>query len=187
MRCKHQFRRDLSETEYESDIAPLIVTEESQSLLRIRAPDEAALKRLRDTYLRGILELAEEYGGETRCYVCTDVIAFGNSDQKSEEISSSTAIGQGIESGLVLRDVYRFENYFASERSAFAVEIAKSVAQQNEVKYCPLVIRGSVGSGKTHILNAIGARALEERPGLRVLYRRSEGFVSDLARSLGLS
>jgi chromosomal replication initiator protein len=51
-------------------------------------------------------------------------------------------------------------------------------------RYNPLVIYGSVGLGKTHLIQAIGNAALQKFPSARVLYTSSDRFTVEFVDSI---
>ena len=53
-------------------------------------------------------------------------------------------------------------------------------AEQAAKSYNPLFIYGGVGLGKTHLLNAIGLRALSLNPHMNVVYVSAESFMNEL-------
>ena len=66
---------------------------------------------------------------------------------------------------------------------AAATEIAESVGQ-SQMRYNPLFIHGSVGHGKTHLLNAIAWHARSRQPHAQVLYLTAEWFMSRFVQAL---
>lgn len=85
-------------------------------------------------------------------------------------------------SGLNIK--YTFENFVEGENSKFAYNIAKMIAKAPGQKYNPLFISGSVGLGKTHLMQAIGHSILKDFPNLKVRYTKAEEFGNKLIEAL---
>jgi chromosomal replication initiator protein len=79
---------------------------------------------------------------------------------------------------------YTFENFVIGSSNQFAHAASMAVANQPGDHYNPLFIYGGVGLGKTHLINAIGHRAVAKRQGLKVNYLSSESFMNELIGSL---
>ena len=75
---------------------------------------------------------------------------------------------------------YNFENYVVGPSNSFAYAASLAVAEQPSEVYNPLFIYGSVGLGKTHLMNAIGNYILSEDPSKNVLFTTSESFTNEL-------
>ena len=84
--------------------------------------------------------------------------------------------------GLNLK--YTFENFVEGENSKFAYKIAQMIAEAPGQKYNPLFISGSVGLGKTHLMQAIGHKILRNFPNLKIRYTKAEEFGNKLIESL---
>jgi len=79
---------------------------------------------------------------------------------------------------------YTFDNFVIGTSNQFAHAACVAVANQPGEHYNPLFIYGGVGLGKTHLVNAIGHRAAEKNPTLKVVYLSSESFMNELISSL---
>jgi chromosomal replication initiator protein len=79
---------------------------------------------------------------------------------------------------------YTFDNFVIGTSNQFAHAASMAVANQPGEHYNPLFIYGGVGLGKTHLVNAIGHRATEQRPNLKIAYLSSESFMNELITSL---
>jgi len=80
--------------------------------------------------------------------------------------------------GLNLK--YTFENFVVGDNSKFAYTVAKAVADAPGQKYNPLFIYGSVGIGKTHLMQAIGHSILKNFSDQKVKYTKAEEFMNQL-------
>ena len=84
---------------------------------------------------------------------------------------------------------YTFENFVQGKSNQYAHAIASAVTQNiinnNPTKiYNPLFIYGESGLGKTHLMQAIAHKILEERDDLYVMYISSERFTNELIASI---
>ncbi|MDZ4345578.1 MAG: chromosomal replication initiator protein DnaA, partial [Candidatus Binatia bacterium] len=79
---------------------------------------------------------------------------------------------------------YTFENFVIGASNQFAHAASMAVASQPGDHYNPLFIYGGVGLGKTHLINAIGHKAVNKFPAAKVCYLSSESFMNELISSL---
>jgi len=79
-----------------------------------------------------------------------------------------------------LNNKYNFENFVVGPSNSFAYAASLAVAEQPSDVYNPLFIYGSVGLGKTHLMNAIGNYIMAEDPMKNVLLTSSESFTNEL-------
>ena len=79
-----------------------------------------------------------------------------------------------------LNEKYQFENFVVGPSNSFAYAASLAVAEQPSDVYNPLFIYGSVGLGKTHLMNAIGNFIISEDPSRNVLLTTSESFTNEL-------
>jgi chromosomal replication initiator protein len=78
----------------------------------------------------------------------------------------------------------RYDNYVVGSSNQLAHAASLAVAENPGHLYNPLFVYGGVGLGKTHLLHAIGHRALEVNPGLTILYVTSETFTNDVINAI---
>lgn len=80
---------------------------------------------------------------------------------------------------------FTFDSFVVGPGNRMAAAAARRVAEAPRTAYNPLLIHGARGSGKTHLLQAVGALALAVRPELRVLYMTADGLVDRVSAAVG--
>lgn len=77
---------------------------------------------------------------------------------------------------------YTFEDFIVGQSNRLAHAGSLAVAENPGQAYNPLFIYGGAGLGKTHLLHAIGNRAVAH--GLRTLYVSTETFTNELINAI---
>jgi chromosomal replication initiator protein len=83
-----------------------------------------------------------------------------------------------------LNPKYRFGNFVVGPSNQLAHAASVAVGSSPGRRYNPLFIYGGVGLGKTHLVNAIGHRIVEDNPGARILYLSAERFTNEFIAAL---
>ena len=78
-----------------------------------------------------------------------------------------------------LNNKYQFENFVEKDGNDLSKKGALAVVENLGLKYNPLYIYGKKGSGKTHLLQAIGNKVLENNPEKRVKYISAENLLEN--------
>jgi len=76
---------------------------------------------------------------------------------------------------------YTFESFITGSCNQLAFTAAMAISQNPGANYNPLFIYGGSGLGKTHLLHAIGHKALENN--MKVLYVRAEEYTNQLMQA----
>lgn len=117
--------------------------------------------------------------------------AHATSTQASSPSTATTLAGHAAPDArpsptgdYALNPRYRFESFIVgpSNQLAHAASIAASSSPGK--RYNPLFIYSKVGLGKTHLVNAVGHRVREDRPGARVLFLSAERFTNEFISAL---
>jgi chromosomal replication initiator protein len=85
--------------------------------------------------------------------------------------------GVGVTKGM------RFNNFVVGPSNSSAFAVARSVTTDLASRDNPLVLCGQPGTGKTHLLNAMGAQVLESAPDAQVRYVSAGSFSRELAEA----
>jgi chromosomal replication initiator protein len=83
-----------------------------------------------------------------------------------------------------VRAEYVFENLAVSSSNQLAYVSAKTVANKIGTAYNPLFIYGSVGVGKTHLMQAIANEVFKNDPTKKILYLTSEEFTNEVVEAI---
>ena len=97
------------------------------------------------------------------------------------------AAGEGgllASSDVVLNSHYRFDNFVVGPCNRFAHAACVGVSENPGRIYNPLFLHGSVGLGKTHLLQSLCHAILERDPTARILYLSCETFVNHFIGAL---
>lgn len=86
---------------------------------------------------------------------------------------------KGTASKSPLSDKYTFDSFVIGKDNEFAHAACFAVSDHLGGKYNPLFIYGGVGLGKTHLLQAIGNKALENSEDINIGYYTSERFMNE--------
>jgi len=79
---------------------------------------------------------------------------------------------------------YTFETYVMGKNNQLAYAVATTVAERPGEAYNPVFLYSGVGLGKTHLIQAIGNKILEKKPGTKVVYITGESFTNELIESI---
>lgn len=77
-----------------------------------------------------------------------------------------------------------FETFVMGLSNQLAYAIATAVSERPGETYNPVFIYSGVGLGKTHLLQAIGNRIIQSKPGTKVIYTTGENFTNELIETL---
>ncbi|MGE3630060.1 MAG: chromosomal replication initiator protein DnaA [Sandaracinaceae bacterium] len=83
-----------------------------------------------------------------------------------------------------LNPKYRFSSFIVGPSNQLAHAASVAAASSPGTRYNPLFIYGGVGLGKTHLVNAIGHRVMQDKRDARVLFLSAERFTNEFIWAL---
>lgn len=106
-------------------------------------------------------------------------------DEKSIEAAKAVINGnEEIHIKANLNPRYTFESYVVGTSNEYATAAALNVARNPGSLSNPLFLYGKSGLGKTHLMQAIGNKILENSPTKKVVYVTSERFTNEMINSV---
>ena len=124
-------------------------------------------------------ELVKDYINEI-----DDINASDNEKADKKDNANSNINNTDNRKKSNLNEYFRFDNFIQGNNNRYVFEAAKYVSSNPGKEYNPLYIYGSVGIGKTHLLQAIGNSYIDSNPDSKVFYIDGSGFRDEYVYSL---
>jgi chromosomal replication initiator protein len=175
--CLQHLERELPADDFNTWIRPLQV-KAGKKHTALYAPNEYVRDYISQNHLERIRDIFEHLG-ESREAVVVDISQQESGPAKQQKPSARQSWAH---TGLDKR--YRFKNFVQGKSNELAYAAALQVAKKPGTAYNPLVIYGSTGLGKTHLLHAAGNLIYKRNPESKVIYLGSEQFVSEMINAL---
>ncbi|WP_341266570.1 chromosomal replication initiator protein DnaA [Candidatus Phytoplasma fraxini] len=167
-----------SEKVFEETFANIQLYKTKNEIFFILVDNEFVKNKISRIYLSKINEISEKYSQEKIFFQLVTKKEIQN-EEKENKKNDFNNYHQGF-----LESNYTFENFVSGLSNVFAFEMAKKIASSEKVEINPLYIFGSVGLGKTHLMQAIGNYIFKKNPNKKVLYIKADGFIEDFTNKL---
>ena len=185
-RAKELLKDEVTEIAYETWFGPMIITEMSDSKIVLKASSPYAKEMLETRYADLILNTFKFITNrDWTVTVFSD--AEGKSTTNEGVIVSNTQDFSDPEienSSRSINPKYTFETFVVGNNNRFAHAAAIAVGDKPGESYNPLFLYGGVGLGKTHLMQAIGNRILQNNRAAKILYVTSEKFTNQLINAI---
>ncbi len=193
-RCLERLEGELSPQQFNTWIRPLHAIE-GDNVVRLLAPNRFVLDWISERYLTRIEELlsGQEVNGE---HISLKIEIGSRSSNKTETrlketnnnektgLSSNKVPTKSVKHSNNLNSFFTFDNFVEGKSNQLARAASMQVSENPGSAYNPLFIYGGVGLGKTHLMHAVGAAIIQQKPGANIAYLHSERFVADMVRAL---
>jgi chromosomal replication initiator protein len=161
---------------YNDWLKPTYEVSHDEKSLRVKVPNERFREHIKDHYLTLILEILEK---NQKRPMAVDFVADGATQLSLPHIEEKREKPP-------LNKRYTFENFVPGPSNQFAHAAAKAVAENLAKAYNPLFVYAGSGLGKTHLLHAIGLKAFENNPSIKLIYLSAEEFTNEFIKALRL-
>lgn len=181
---------ELADRELHTWIRPLhpVLNRDRLTLL---APNRMVLERVRSEFL-GLIQRAVKVSGGREI---NDIeLAVGTAESRTAPAGNPAspapaAVESAHEEGLLssggrLNPEYTFKNFIEGKSNSHARAAAQHVVETPGGAYNPLLIYGSSGLGKTHLMHAVGNAVLQGNPRARVVYIGAEQWMNQFTAAI---
>jgi chromosomal replication initiator protein len=144
------------------------------STLTIFAPNGFVRDRLYERYLSRVREMASEVGLSVAVQIGT----------RASEAPLRRARSLVPAPAPELNDRFTFEGLVEGACNRVALAVARQVVANPGVLYNPLFLYGETGTGKTHLMQAVGHALRAQRPDARIRFVRAESFMQEMVAAI---
>jgi chromosomal replication initiator protein len=170
-----ELRRETPDFKFHIWIEPLELAAVRENTLFVRAPDH-----IRTSVAERYLPLLRR--AAANCFDERAVVEIVDGAWRPPQSELPAAAERPLDTAL--NPKYTFEQFVIGRSNRFAHAAALAVAELPAQAYNPLFLHGPPGTGKTHLLHAIGDYVRRYGDGLRVRYATIEEFTSEFVEAL---
>ena len=190
-KCLEIIKDNLSDDQYNACFSPIVAFDFNKDGLYLEVPSLFFVERIEEQFcdlLKKTLKRVFKY--DVNVFYRYDFSGSDSAKDKSKDASitlkqpKNAAKNPFITEQVPdidpqLNSYNTFENYCGSMSNKLAVSIGLAIAANPQCKtFNPMFLFGTTGVGKTHLVQAIGLKAKELNPNLRVLYVTARVFES---------
>lgn len=180
-RCLERLEGEFSAEDMHTYLMPLQASEDDDGL-RLLAPNAYTLDFVKAEFLPRIGKVVNHLqGSPVRVRLEVGTLAGRRIDKPS---ARSVMASETAEFEHNLDPHYTFDAFVEGKSNQLAKASAIQVANNPGRAYNPLLLYGGTGLGKTHLMHAAGNLIRSNNPATKVMYLRSEQFVSAMIDSL---
>jgi chromosomal replication initiator protein len=189
-RCLERLEAELPAEDVHTWLKPLQASARDDGYV-LYAPNAFVRDEVRDRYLVRIRELLGHFAGSSE--VSLEIGSLRRAAPAAQAATNGSPGIAGTASGNAtvedfqghLDSHYTFENFVEGRSNQLGRAAAWQAAQKpGDRAHNPLLLYGGTGLGKTHLMFAAGNAMRASRPGMRVMYMRSEQFMSAFTKAL---
>lgn len=191
--CLKTIKDNVTLMTYNTWFVPIKPLDLDKSILRIQLPSQFFWEWIDEHYNTLITRTIHDILGPDAklAYVISDEIEEKEASQvqkdgeakKQTSVSVSEKPKQEFESFLNPR--YTFDNFIKGEGNQLARAAAGAISDNpGGTSFNPLFVYGGVGLGKTHLIQAIGNKILQNLPDKKVIYLSADIFTVEFVEAI---
>ncbi|MCX6582563.1 MAG: chromosomal replication initiator protein DnaA [Candidatus Aminicenantes bacterium] len=172
---KNYLEKMLGKQTFDDWISPLTYIGTKDDIAYVGSPD-----RKKNTWIKQNLLDKINKNTKAEFNLTLKLVSFDDSDDTPPlDEGNNTDNHKNSNGNSNLKSRYTFENFVQVDQNRMAYSFAHSVSEFPSKSYNPLYIYSDVGLGKTHLMNAIGNRILQNNKNMSVIYCTSSEFMNE--------
>jgi chromosomal replication initiator protein len=177
---------EIEQKEFDTWLQPTRLASVGESELLVEVPNGFYKDFINDQYSGILNEKASILMGRKASVKIIEATSqselFNNGGKGKGQAVEVTSIGS--EAPTRLNREYTFETFVIGKSNQFCAAAAQAVAENPGKRYNPLFIYGSVGLGKTHLMQAIGHRLMKKDKSIRFSYLSADQFMNEMINAI---
>ena len=165
---------------------PTVLVSLESSVATIDAPTHITAEYIEKRYYSLIKKILDKKTLQNVSLIFTSAGGAGKSRKSTEGplfAKDITNIAQKARPQRIRPD-FTFDSLAVSESNQLAYTAALTVASNPGTKYNPLFLYGTVGVGKTHLMNAIANKIFDDKKSFKPLYLTTEEFTNEVVEAI---
>jgi len=178
--CLAKLENEIASSDFSTWIRPLQAVE-SNGQIKLLAPNRFVLDWVKQHHFAKLEETIHEFSNGTLSLM----LEIGSRNTMAAPAAKTAKPAEAKKPSLnYLNRAFTFDNFVEGKSNQLAKAASLQVSENIGRAYNPLLIYGSSGLGKTHMMHAIGNAVLQKNPSAKVIYLHSEKFVQDMVKAL---
>jgi chromosomal replication initiator protein len=178
--CLTKLENEIPSSDFSTWISPLQAIEEHNHI-KLLAPNRFVLDWVKEHHLAKINTVIKQFSNNDMQVI----MEIGSRKQSPPPVTSKPRPTKVTKKRPnFLNSAFTFQNFVEGKSNQLAKAASNQVSENVGKAYNPLLIYGSSGLGKTHLMHAIGNAILQKNPSANIIYLHSEKFVQEMVTAL---
>ncbi len=179
-KCLKRLESDIDASDINMWLKPLQVIETTDSITVV-APNDIVVDKVNKDFL-SLIKLALKDISPVDYRLIVSLPVSSSKTLTANNATKPNELVNTLPSNIDPR--FTFDNFVEGSSNSMAKAAALQVSQEFLAQFNPLLMYGSTGLGKTHLLHAIGNKILDNDKNAVVCYVHSEQFVNGMINAL---
>ena len=183
-----EIKSNVTQMTFNTWFLPIKPMEINNSKIKVQLPSQFFWEWIDEHYKNLINKTIQNILGDeaTLTYVISDDVEPARTPVEiSQKILEIKQKPQREEFGAFLNPRYTFDNFIKGENNQLARAAAMAISENpGGTSFNPLFLYGGVGLGKTHLMQAIGNKILENYSDKRIIYLPSDIFTIQFVEAI---